>query len=77
MWTYETFTRNSISQIKIALSFMRTIKRGNIHSKIINIDNNNLELKKLEHYQYSTIFNLKIWPEDRLIQALNSNNLNK
>jgi hypothetical protein len=34
---------------------MRTIKRGNIHSKIINIDNNNLELKKLEHYQYSTI----------------------
>ena len=34
---------------------MRTIKRGNIHSKIINIDNNNLELQKLELYQYSTI----------------------
>jgi hypothetical protein len=42
---------------------MRAIKRDNIRSKIINIDNNNLELQKLELYQYSTIIIEKINPK--------------
>jgi hypothetical protein len=39
---------------------MRTIKWGNIYSIIIN---NNLELQKLEHYQYSTIIIKKFDPK--------------